>query len=120
MKLGSWLLLIGGVVGAGWCWYFAPYYIDWIKMDEVVGDAALSWRAYGLKRGEEELAGQIKDRGLPDYLHPGLCTFDEHRTTQELRVYCAWKVDVYLPGPLPARRLSFESEKVVGPDGRLE
>ncbi len=120
MKLGTlvlWLLL---VLGAGWLWFFAPYYVDWIKMGEAAGDAALTWQAFGKKRGEDELVIRMKERGLPDYLHPGLCSFDEIPGDGSKQVYCSWDVDVYLPQPFPPRRLSFECLKVVGADGKLQ
>jgi hypothetical protein len=118
MRFLTVVLALAALLGVGWAWFFGPYWIDYYKMNDVVGSAALSWSAFNEARGRMELADGLRKREIPDYLTPDACRFYEEAGSVKV-VDCAWTVDVYIPVVATARRLSFQVVKSVGTDGRL-
>lgn len=105
MKFLTVVLILAAAAGAGWCYYFGPYYIDEFKMQDVVGTAALTWGAYNEERAHVELKDQMRIRGVGEYLTPEQCTFYEDVGETKV-VDCDWYVDVYLPFEA-GRRIKF-------------
>lgn len=117
MRFLTFVLLVAALAGAGWVWLFGPYWVDYYKMKEVVGSAALSWAAFNEPRGRQELAYGLRQREIPDYLTPEACTF--YVENGDKVVDCAWTVDVVIPLVDDARRLHFQVIEAATADGRL-
>jgi hypothetical protein len=115
-QLVSLLLMVGAVVGVGWCYYFAPFYIEHFRMGDVVGSAAMTWHALGEKKGREELLVRMRQREIDsEYLDPATrCQFYEEEGNKI--VGCEWEVEVY-PPLVGGRRLHFAVRKGVGANG---
>ena len=117
MKFLTVVLIAAAIVGAAWAWFFAPYYIDAWKMQDVTGSAAASWAAFTEEKGRAKLHDELKRREIPDYLTEDKCTFYED--VGEVKVVdCDWYVAVYTPLVEP-RRLKFRVVRAVGRGGRL-
>ena len=117
MRFLTVVLIVAGILGAGWAWFFGPYYLDAYKMNDIVGSSVLSWAAYDENRGHLELADGLRKREIPAYLTPDACRFYTEAGGIKV-VDCAWTADVYLPFD-QARRLHFQVVKSAGTDGRL-
>lgn len=118
MKLFTVLGILLVLVAGGWAFFFGPYYVDSLKMEDVAGSAALTWVAFDEAKGRAELAEQLRRREIPDYFTPESCRFYGAPGDQKV-VDCAWTVDVYLPVVDQTRRLSFHVKKTASADGRL-
>lgn len=105
MKFLTVVLIIAAAIGAGWAYYFGPYYMDEYRMTDVVGTAALTWGAYNEDRAHVELKDQMRLREVGEYLTPEECTFYEDVGNTHV-VDCSWYVDVQLPFD-NGRRLNF-------------
>lgn len=112
------LLFLAALAAAAWAWFFGPYYLDAVKMEDVAGSAVLSWAAFDEGRGRSELAEELRRREIPDYLTPDACKFYKQGGGEKV-VDCSWTVDVYLPVIDHTRRLAFQVVQVAGADGRL-
>ncbi len=117
MRFLSYVLIVAALLGAGWAWLFGPYWVDYFKMEDVVGSAVLSWAAFDEPRGKAELAEQLRFREIPDYLTPDACRF--YKDGKDKVVDCDWTVDVPIPVVDQTRRLRFRVTQMAGPDGRL-
>ena len=52
---------------------FGPCYWDYWKMKEVAKTAALHWKMFGKKAGEEKLVGMLDAKDISDYIEPSYC-----------------------------------------------
>jgi hypothetical protein len=119
MRIGSVILLLAVILGGGWVYFFGTHYIQAIKMEDVVGSAALSWQALGETRGHQQLGEEMRRREIPSYITPEECTFYEEPGGTKV-VECSWFVDVYLPLMKEGRRLRFRVAKAASPSGDLQ
>lgn len=118
MRFITLVLVVAAALGAGWAWLFGPYWVDYYKMEDVVGSAALSWAAFGEPRGKAELVEQLRFREIPDYLTPDACRFYKEAVDVKV-VDCDWTVDVQIPLVDQTRRMRFRVTQSAGADGRL-
>ncbi|MDP2312754.1 MAG: hypothetical protein Q8P41_07600 [Pseudomonadota bacterium] len=118
MRFLTYVLIALVAAAGGWAWFFGPYWLDYYKMEDVVGSAVLSWAAFNENKGKMELAEGLRKREIPDYLTPDACRFYQEGGGVKV-VDCAWTVDVYLPLVDQARRLNFRVIQSAGSDGRL-
>jgi hypothetical protein len=118
MRFLTGVLIVAGLAALAWAWLFGPYWLDYFRMKDVVGSAALSWSAFDEARGRMELAQGLRKREIPDYLTPDACDFYQDPGGIKV-VDCGWTVDVMIPGLDSARRLHFDVRESVGADGRL-
>lgn len=118
MKFLSVVLIVAAIIGAGWAWFFAPYYIDAWKMQDVVGSSALSWAAFTENKARIQLHDEMRRREIPDYLTEDKCTFYEDVGDVKV-VDCDWYVDVYPPLMSP-RRVRFRVARAADSSGHLE
>lgn len=110
-------LAIGVIVGAGWLWLFGPYYMDAWKMENCVGDAALTWANLGIDKGKDQLRMSMDERSIGDEIDRNAnCRFYEEEDVKI--VECEWEVIVDVPG-LGKRKLSFDQYAGATRDGRL-
>lgn len=111
------LMIVGLAFGGGWCYYFAGYYIDGYKMEDVCGTAALTWVAYADKaRAQQTLGVELERRGIDENPSAEDCDFYEEGSNKV--VQCHWQVDVYPPVG-GARRLKFDVKRIATPDSKL-
>lgn len=112
------LLVVAALFAAGWAWLFGPYWIDYYKMQDIVGTTTLTWAAFDEPRAHSELAEGLRKREIPAYLTPEACSF--YMEAGGLKVVdCAWAVEVAIPVVDQRRRLAFRVKKSASTDGRL-
>ena len=118
MRFLTVVLVIALAFAVGWAWLFGPYWMDYYKMKDVAGSAALSWAAFDERKGHLELEMELRRREIPDDFRADSCRF--YKEPGDVKVVdCAWAVDVVIPVVAQTRRLSFQVKQSATKDGRL-
>jgi len=96
-----------------------PYYVVWLKVDDICGVIARYWASGGSKRkSTAKLRSEIRTREIPEYINwkDDCELYVENRMNV---VTCYWEVDVPYPFMDKYYTLSFEAYAEEAPETRF-
>ncbi len=119
-KINIVTVLLVAVVGfAGvFAYTFGPYYLDYMSMDEVARNTALTYSEWGKTKGEQRLTQELYNRDIPDYIVEKDCKFS--KKGEEFTVTCIWDVEKNWPFTSKVRAMHFEVSATYGPMGFIK
>lgn len=100
----------------------APFVLDDLRVDRAVRVAALDWRDWGDRAGEERLQYELDHQRVGLHLGDDDCTLERLEGVEDahrLSIACHWSVAVAVPATSYQVPLAFSSNVVVLEDGSL-